>query len=60
MIVEIYQNPCNWFQIGWNIAIENPEVIAIPTTLAGWDLHEFKSGLAAAMYRRTLPKHWLV
>lgn len=60
MTVKIYPDPCNWFQVGWNIAAENPCLIAIPTTLNSWALYEFKAGLAAVMYRRTLPGNWLI
>ena len=59
MPIKMYEAPCNWFQAGWNIVVKDPNICNLPTTLSGWALYDLKAGIAAAMYKRTLPNHWL-
>lgn len=59
MKVVPYTYPANWFQIGWNTAIENPGICVVPLGLNSFDFYDFLAGYGAVMYKRSLPDTWL-
>lgn len=58
MKLAAYKEPANWFQVGWNMALENPGMCVLPS-LSSWELYDYLAGFAAAMHKRNLPNHWL-
>ena len=57
MKLKAFTPATNWFQYGWNMVLVRGTHDLNGLTI--WDLYDFTAGIGSAMYKQTLPDHWL-